>query len=312
MPPKEIQPRLWSNDVATQPRVETYPLTAAAADSMREAYEQGLLENHEDGNFYSPMTAFALRGTSYQAEAHVVKKDANTTFLTICRYKDQFRNAAIVAQSNYRLGIDGTIYNLEKEKGVTKDTKEYALVARAVTEITDTFEDMVYKRNERRKDVRNAVIRVIGIAALTAGVGAAIYTGIKFGIVDPAERAEKERNAFDTLEVQLPGEGAPIDRHRFATLPNEEFDAIPDYGGSDVDFSQPRMVHVADTDSGCVALPGEFNSSSKVFVALPENSLYQEFHYGTNLVENTLSVCFIENISEIDETNPLEVAVQIN
>lgn len=211
--------------------------------------------------------------------------------------------------TRYQINSDGTLVDRDTNEPVDAHDAAFTHVTNGLEllhkHLEQDIDSVEYSRDERRRTIRS-----IGFGALTAGVvSTAIIFGIKIGILDPAEAYDQYRNTYDEGSHALPGEGYTLDSHDFEILPDIEFSAIPDYGGSDRDVLQPRTMKL-DAKTGCGSLTTEFAEGSLLSIALPESSTFASFHYTTSLESNGFTICIAEQVPDGGFDGDIEIAVQ--
>ena len=216
---------------------------------------------------------------------------------------------------SYNIPSNGVATNFTVDGiAVEENSRESEQIERALNEI-DTYVSRQIRyeqdrRYERRRRVRKVLVTTAVSAVVVAGAATGIIALVQNFIIEPNEAAQAAREEYDQQDYQLPGEGAPIDTHPFSTLPVNEFEAIPSFGGEDTNLNNPRTVSLAKAD-GCVTINVAIKEGDQLYVTLPEDSLYVNYHYDTSLTENGFSVCFVEPVPEAGLVNDVEIAVQI-
>lgn len=324
------QPKFWNRNSPDRfkPRVgELQPDVSSLRSTMETAAELGVLYSNDDDDYlYSGEVGFQIRkpdedkakadeGTWIDAKAEARFKPSDPSIWLELYTDDGDELSEFGAVQSYNIPDNGVATNLTLDSiAVAEASQESERIEIALKKIKDRVEERVWReslrRSDRRRTIRNRVVgSVSGVLALTLA-GGLTYGGLKLWVWDPNEREQELREAYDQESHQLPGEGAPIDSHPFSTLPVSEFEAIPSFGGNDINLDNPRTVSLAKAD-GCVDINVEIKEGDQLYVTLPEDSLYVNHHYDTSLTENGFSVCFVEPVPEAGLDNDVKIAVQI-
>ena len=323
MPPKEIEPRLWTrHQEHMQPRVDVlHPQVVALKQAMEDGKKWDLVtKGAGDENYYTRDYPFNYKVAEdsrqkryFATEAHL-DGQSDTLKFAVYEYKADDQRESI-AKDFYQANTNGTIIDIASMASVDPADDSYRSVKKALEVITLKLRDEATLARRRQELARKHRKRVIGTLAASAGgvvlVGGLVYTGIQNFIVLPSEAAEAQRQTYDDTSPQLPGEGVTIDFNSFETMPISEFNAVPTYGGSDTSYESPRLAEITAANESCVTLPGDFNEGDIVRVALPEKSQYTGYHYGTTIRDDQVSICLVEDLLDDDSTETLKITVQI-
>lgn len=323
------EPKFWRRNSPERfkPRVgELEPDVSSLRTTMENAAELGILHRRDDDDFlYSGEVTFNIvkpvegdpdRNVWIDAEAEARFKPGDTSIwleLYVNDKTDELSEFGMVR--SYNIPESGVATNLTVDSvAVAEGSRESEQIEIALGNIKDHLNNKVWReasrRTERRRTIRNRVIGSVSGVLAVALAGGLTYGGLKAWVWDPNERDQELREIFDQQNHQLPGEGVPIDSHPFSTLPVSEFEAIPSFGGEDTDLDNPRTVSLAKAD-GCTDINVKIKEGDQLFVTLPENSLYVNYHYDTSLTENGFSICFVEPVPEAGLDDDVKIAVQI-
>ena len=326
---KEPPPKLWSRGMEhLKPRVgELEPDVSSLHKTIDEAQRLRLLKPRDDGYAYTGEVRFDIPAMkdpttkdkelpSFSSRAEARFKPGEETLLLDLYTNEDTELSMFGATRSYTILPDGMVINFTSDDGVAVDTgsRESQQIEIALNQIErrlqDRVSDALYERRDRRERARSIFLKALaGTITGVVIVGGAIF-GINKLIVEPNEAAEAQRQAYDQEPHQLPGEGISIDSHPFATMPADQFNEIPTYGGSDTDFTYPRTVNI-NRANGCVDVTAEIKENDVLYVALPDDSLYINNHYGTASTDTGFSLCIVEPTPNDGYETDITVAIQI-
>ena len=289
------------------------PRYAETHGVLLESKQYGQLKRRKDGHF-SDVVGFSVpsgennRDQRMLAEAHLSKKD---DAIRIAISSGVNGEGKPINLKSYQMSPQGVLIDLDMMEEVDSVTgaDELRVIAKGLEAVCHHER---YQISERKYRIRR-IKRGIGVGATSlAATGVAvlgIYSGVQAWIVEPAERANEYREEFNQNDYALPGEGINFDYHDFKTIPTDEFEAIPFYGGIDKDLSSPRLFEL--DYEGCASISTDVPDNGDLFVALPDTSPYIGYHFETSLEDDGFSVCLTADNPLESDADTVEIAVQV-
>ena len=314
---KEIEPPLWNREnEQVKPRVDVFHTQVSQLTSTIErARRYKVLRRHEDGARYTPIAHYDENGrTVYEgypeairAEAHV-KKDTDTIFLAVDHFDVEHE---MRTPRYYSVLPNGTVLDLDMDLAAIDSTSDdYASVKQALERVNNSTEASV-ERKVRILEKRRARARAVALGSASVAVvsGLAVFGARKL-IFEPAEAAQAYRIAFDQHPHDVPGSGISIQRHVFGEVDPGTFQAIPDYGGNDSNFSEPRVISL-DPKTGCDTVETKITGMQELHAALPSDSKYVNYHFTASSEQGGFTICLTEPLPSGGLDASVPVAVQI-
>lgn len=310
------------------------PLSAAMQEAARLG---GVLVSHkgEDAKQFTHPVAFECttegfdgvrKKRPYRTELHTDRDEPDLLFLAVHQLdkrggqatsRHDMRDFIITTQGTVqrrddlsRPGIDVTIQDASDP--------DYAIVEAALEATDQSLKSHIgqrkgeiwqqkWERQERQRKVKRWLIGSGITAAVISGSAYGIWAWIHHGVTIPNQKADEVRAEYDQIEHTLPGEPIVVGSYPFAIIPQEEFNQIPQYGGSDTDLNQPRIIDVND---GCALLPNTYNSNVELIAALPKESIYSFSEYtASRNTEGEIELCLTEPVLGKDKDD-FKLAVQ--
>lgn len=208
---------------------------------------------------------------------------------------------------HYRVN-NGLATDLDTLLPVNERTKDFQMVREVMSRIHDQLDSLnrskIWERQERRRRVRQSVGAIVAAGAV--GVGS--WAGIEQWVIEPAREAEVARVAYDAEGHEISGEGVAPDSHPFAVMSQEEFESTPLPGANETELDDPRRVTIYGVDE-CVAINVPLDDDSRLYAALPEDSLYASARFGTAPTEKGFELCLTDDLLGDDES--LQIALQV-
>jgi hypothetical protein len=287
------------------------PVYVETRDVLLKSKKFGQMVERPDGS-YSDVVPFSSptednKSRHLYAEAHLSKKDDQ---IRIAIAEGFDRNKKPVNLRSFQMTPQGKIINLDIMDDLDPVTSadDLADITRGLRAVRERELRDIAQKRERIERIRTGFGRGAVALIVGGGLAAGVFAGLKAWVFDPAEAADAYREEFNQTDYSLPGEGIELDYHDFDTIPADEFDDIPSYGGIDQNLSSPRTFEIST--EGCVSINTEVSAGDDLIVALADNSPYVGYHFETSLETDGFAVCLTED-SPLETGDTVEIAVQV-
>jgi hypothetical protein len=272
------------------------------------AKKYGILHKRkDDGSFYADSVRDqSLTNSAFQitAEAAIRPKD-DSVYLAL---NDESTNST----TYYQIGHQGAPVELGPLRPIDKESDEMKELSHFLNKSAEKLESPIKRKEKqirkKRKKIGYGALSFVGAGALAAGG----YWGFQTWHVQPLAAANAHRVEYNAQGHTLPGGGMSIEAIPFESIPSDQFNAIPSYGGIDHDLQNPRTIKL-DSKTGCADLSTSIPEGADLRVALPAGSSFMVDHYYAypKPKSDGFTVCVAEGMPSDNRNGDLQVAVQI-